>query len=299
MSKEAGMSLKGLNEDVRNLAAGASGSVVEVRARRGAPSSGVAWSADGLVVTAEHTLEEEEGIEIATAGGKELRAELAGRDPSTGIALLRTQGAALTPPRWRDSGTLVTGEMALLAAASRLGPRVSLTTVSVVGEPWHTDNGGRIDRYVETDARLFPGFSGSLVLDWEGKALGLNTAGLRRRTPIVIPGETLARVVKVLAERGTVRRGYLGITTYPVRLPDTVKTQKAGLLVLSVQGGSPAASAGLFLGDVILAVEGQIVESPTALLSQLTEERVGTRLEARILRAGKEEKVALTVAPRA
>lgn len=293
------MSLKSLNEDIRTLTARVSESVVEVRARRGAPSSGVAWSKDGFVVTAEHTLEEDEGIEIATAGGKKLKAEIAGRDPSTGVALLRAEGASLTPPRWRDSGTLVTGEVVLLVAASRLGPRVSLTTVSLVGAPWNTDNGGRIDRYVETDARLFSGFSGSLLLDAEGNALGLNTAGLRRRTPLAIPGETLGRVVAILAERGSVRRGYLGITTYPVRLPDSVTTQKVGLLVLSVQSGSPAASAGLFLGDVILAVDAQIVESPAALLSQLTEERVGTRLEARILRAGREESVPITVAPRA
>jgi S1-C subfamily serine protease len=293
------MSLKNLNEDIRALAARASESVVEVRGRRGAPSSGVAWSNDGLVVTAEHTLEEDEGIEIATAGGKVLQADIAGRDPSTGVALLRAKGTSLTPPRFRDSGAVKAGEVVLLVAASRLGPRVSITTVSLAGGPWHTDNGGRIDRYVETDARLFSGFSGSLLLDAEGEALGLNTAGLRRRTPLVIPGETLGRVVRILAERGSVRRGYLGITTYPVRLPESVSTQKVGLLVLSVQGGSPAASAGLFLGDVILAVDGQSVESPAALLSQLTEERVGTRLETRILRAGREEKVSLTVAPRA
>jgi S1-C subfamily serine protease len=292
------MSLKNLNESIRALAAQGTESVVEVRARRGAPSSGVAWSAEGLVVTAEHTVEEDEEIEIATAGGKTHGAEIAGRDPSTGVALLRAQGASLTPPRWRNSNTLVSGEIALLVAASRPGPRVSLTTVSFVGAPWHTDHGGRIDRYVETDSRLFSGFSGSLLLDAEGQALGLNTAGLRRRTPLVIPGETLGRVVKILAERGTVRRGFLGVTTYPVRLPESVKTQKVGLLVLSVQSGSPAASAGLFLGDVILAVDGESVGSSTALLSKLSEDRVGTRLEARILRAGREESASITVAAR-
>jgi len=272
--------------------------VVEVRAGRRMPSSGVAWPGDGLVATALHTIEDDEGIEIRTSRGESFPAEIAGRDPSTGIALLRAKNASFAIPAWGDTAKLEPGEVLVLVASSSHGQRVSLTTASVVSGEWTTDQGGRIARYIETDARLFPGFSGSLLLSADGRALALNTAGLRRRTPLAIPVETLRRVVASLLEHGEVRRGFLGITTYPIRLPDTVKSQRAGLLVLSVQEGSPAGKAGLFLGDVLLSVGGRSVDSPAALFSVLGEERVGKALEARILRMGKEESVSVVVGSR-
>ncbi|MGH9389746.1 MAG: S1C family serine protease, partial [Vicinamibacteria bacterium] len=272
--------------------------VVEVRARRRTSSSGVAWPGDGLVVTALHTVEEEEGIEIRTARGETFPAVIAGRDPSTGIALLRAKTASFAIPPWGDTARLEAGDLLVLVASSSNGRRVSLTTASVVSGEWTTDQGGRIDRYVETDARLFPGFSGSLLLAADGRALALATAGLRRRTPLAIPIETLRRVVDSLLEHGEVRRGFLGITTYPIRLPDSVKSQRTGLLVLSVSGGSPAEKAGLFLGDVLLSIDGRSVDSPAVLFSLLGEERIGKALEARILRTGKEEGVSVVVGSR-
>jgi S1-C subfamily serine protease len=292
------MGLAKLNEDIRSVVAKAGDSVVEVVARRRGPSSGVAWPGDGLVVTALHTVEEDEGIEIRTSRGESFPAEIAGRDPSTGIALLKANRGSFAIPAWGDTAKLEAGEVLVLVASSSHGPRVSLTTASVVGAEWTTDQGGRIDRYIETDARLFHGFSGSLLLGADGRALALATAGLRRRTPLAIPVETLRRVVEKLQKHGEVRRGFLGITTYPIRLPDSVKTQRAGLLVLSVQSGSPAEKAGLFLGDVLLAVEGRSVDSPAILFSLLGEERIGKALDARILRTGKEESVSVVVGTR-
>ncbi len=292
------MGLASLNEEIQSVVRKAGDSVVEVRARRRMPSSGVAWPGDGLVVTALHTVEDEEGIEIRTARGESFPAEIAGRDPSTGVALLRAKNASFAIPAWGDTATLEPGEVLVLVASSANGRRVSLTTASVVGGVWTTDQGGRIDRYVETDARLFPGFSGSLLLAADGRALALATAGLRRRTPLAIPVETLRRVVESLLQHGQVRRGFLGITTYPIRLPDSVKSQRAGLLVLSVQQGSPAEKAGLFLGDVLLGIDGRAVDSPGVLLSILGEERIGKPLEARILRTGREERVPIVVGSR-
>jgi S1-C subfamily serine protease len=292
------MALASLNEDIRSIVAKAEGSVVEVRARRGLPSSGAAWPGEGLVVTALHTVEEDEGIEIRTARGESFSAEVAGRDPSTGIALLRAKNASFAIPAWGDTAKLQAGELLVLVASSSFGHRVSLTSASVVGSEWTTDSGGRIDRYLEIDARLFPGFSGSLLLGADGWGLALATAGLRRRTPLAIPVETLRRVVEKLLKHGEVRRGFLGITTYPIRLPESVKSQRSGLLVLSVAEGSPAEKAGLYLGDVLLSVDGRSLDSPTTLLSLLGEERIGKALEARILRTGKEESVSIVVGSR-
>ena len=292
------MGLVRLNEDIQSVVKKAGESVVEVRARRRASSSGVAWPGDGLVVTALHTVEDEEGIEIRTGRGESFPAEIAGRDPSTGIALLRAKKASFAIPAWGDTAKLEPGEVLVLVATSSHGRRVSVTTASVVSGEWTTDQGGRIDRYLETDARLFPGFSGSLLLAADGRALALNTAGLQRRTPLAIPVETLRRVVDELLEHGEIRRGFLGITTYPIRLPESVKSQRAGLLVLSVQEGSPAEKAGLFLGDVLLAIEGRSVDSPAVLFSFLGEERIGKTLEARIFRTGKEQIVSVVVGSR-
>jgi S1-C subfamily serine protease len=292
------MTLSSLNEDLKALFDRASASVLEVRARRRMPSSGVAWSADGLVVAAEHTVEEEGRIEIATSRGETFDAEVVGRDPTTGVALLSAKKARLSVPEWRETSGLAAPELVVVVAASKAGRRASLAAASVVSGEWSTDSGGRIERYIETDARLFPGFSGSLALDANGRSIGIHSAGLRRRTPLVIPTETLRRVVGSLVEHGEVRRGFLGITTYPIRLPEEVKSQRVGLLVLSVLRGSPAHDAGLSLGDVILGVNGRLVESPAALLSELTAEKVGKRIDARILRTGREETISITVAAR-
>jgi S1-C subfamily serine protease len=292
------MGLVSLNGEIQSVVRKAGDSVVEVRARRRMPSSGVAWPGEGLVVTALHTVEEDDGIEIGTTRGESFPAEIAGRDPSTGIALLRAKKASFAIPAWGDTAKLEPGEILVLVSSSSHGRRVSMTTASVVGGVWTTDQGGRIDRYVETDSRLFPGFSGSLLLGADGRALALATAGLRRRTPIAIPVETLRRVIESLLEHGEVRRGFLGITTYPIRLPDSLESQRAGLLVLSVQEGSPAGKAGLFLGDVLLAIDGRTVDSPSALLSILGEERIGKPLDVRILRTGKEESVSVVVGSR-
>ena len=150
---------------------------------------------------------------------------------------MRAKNASFAIPAWGDTAKLEAGELLIQVAASSSGRRISLTAASVVAGEWTTDQGGRILRYIETDSRLFPGFSGSLLLSAEGHALALNTAGLRRRTPLAIPVETLRHVVEKLLKHGDVRRGFLGITTYPIRLPDTVKSQSTGLLVLSVQAG--------------------------------------------------------------
>jgi serine protease DegQ len=292
------MALKELNDEIQKIARKASGSVWEVRARRRAPSTGVAWSKDGLLVTAAHTLEEEDGFDVVGPSGETHRAAVVGRDPSTDVALLRAEKAELSVPDWGDTTGLEAGSLAVVVAASRLGRKVVLTATSLVGNGWNTESGSRVDRYIETDCRLFPGFSGSLVLDVSGKGIGIGTAAFGRRSALSIPIETVRRVTGSLLEHGEVKRGFLGITSYPVRLPEKVKSQRAGLLVLSVQDGSPASEAGLFLGDVILTSDGSVVDSPTALLSHLGEDRIGKKLEIGILRAGRQESIPVTVGER-
>ena len=247
---------------------------------------------------ANHTLHWDDDIEVLTADGSSGRGEVLGRDPSTDVALLRVSGLELEEPSWRPAETATAGELAVVVAASPMGPRVLLTSFSVVSEAFTASGGGRIPRYLETALPLFPGLSGSPLLDPSGGLHGMCTTGLARRAPLLVPAETLGSVVESLREHGAIPRGFLGVTTIPVRLPEAGARQGVGLLILSVQPESPAARAGLFLGDVLLSFEGNAIDSPLDLLSRLTEERIGTKVPIEILRAGSERRLDVEIAAR-
>ena len=134
-----------------------------------------------------------------------------------------------------------------------------------------------------------------------GRVLGINTAGISRATVNLIPTSTVRRVAEALLAHGPVRRGYLGIGTQPARLPAELAErlgQPSALLILSVQPGSPAAQAGLVLGDVLLAFAGIPLRHPGELLPLLDEERVGKEVTLSILRAGEVRDVRVTVGAR-
>lgn len=283
-----------LSNSISRIAAEARPSVVAVYGRRGAPSTGIVWNGDGIVLASAHTLESEGDIALATMDGREVTSALVGRDPGTDIAVLRSSELDKPAPEWTDSSHVEAGHQTVVLAPRR----VALAIVAAVDDAWTTESGGKLDRRIEIDVNRFRGFSGSLLLDGGGGALGMNTTALARRTALTIPTETLRRVVDDLVEHGGVRRGFLGITTSPVRLPETVPSQDVGLLILSVQPGSPAADAGLFLGDVVLAVDGELADSATALLAYLGAERIGKSIDVRILRAGEETTVSVRLGER-
>src|SRR6266704_299356 len=173
--------------------------------------------------------------------------------------------------------------------------------VSVRGEAWRTPSGGRLDHYVQTDLARHPGFSGGLLVGAGGEALGLNTTGLLRGATLAVTGSTLRRGVEALVAHGQVRRGFLGIGTYPVRLPAALEKeagQPVALMLVSVEPGSPADKAGLRLGDALLTFAGQALRHPSDLLGLLDAERIGAEVTVRLLRAGELREVALTVGTR-
>ncbi len=165
-----------------------------------------------------------------------------------------------------------------------------LGVVSQLGEVWHTPRGGRIERYIETDLAPEPGFSGGLAFDTQGQALGMNAAGLLRGVPLLVEKSTLDRIVAALLAHGRVRRGYLGVGTQAVRLPAASAlgpAQNFGLLVSSVQAGSPAERAQLLLGDVLLTLGTTLLTDASALQATL-EDAEGQTLPLAILRAGQQ-----------
>ena len=272
--------------------------VVGVLGRRRGPSSGVVWD-DGLVVTAHHVLEWDEGIEVTLADGATAGATLVGRDPTTDVALLRVAAAGLAPAHWADAPPRV-GHLALGLSRAR-GLRAGQGIVTAVGGPWRTAAGGLIDRLVETDVGPYPGFSGGLLIDTAGAGLGLNTAGLLRGAGVAVPPATLQRVVAALLEHGQVRRGFLGVGTMPVRLEAAASAaagQAGGLMITSVQPGGPAEQAGVLLGDVLLAFDGHATTSPRDLVARLDHDRVGHPATLRFLRAGQPLELDVTVGSR-
>ena len=274
--------------------------VVRVEGRRRGPSSGIAWSADGVMVAAHHNVEWDEDIAVGLADGSTARANVVGRDATTDVVVLRAPVTGLAVPDWA-SETPKVGHLSLALTRPGRTVRASLGVVHALGDEWRTPAGGRVDRYLQTDIGLQPGFSGSLLVDLAGRAIGMNNAGLLRGTSLALPPATLRRVVEALVAHGHVRRGFLGIGTIPVRLPAALEKavgQRAGLLVTSVADESGAARAGLLLGDVIVAVEGKGVSGPGDLLPFLEEDRIGQSLAARIVRAGEPRDVAIGVGVR-
>ncbi|PYQ15811.1 MAG: serine protease [Acidobacteria bacterium] len=290
-----------LSDRLASVAASAGAAVVRVEGRRRAASSGVVFGADGAVVTAHHCLDWDEGIRVGLADGVTVPAALVGRDPSTDLALLRVQATGLATPSWTGPEEARVGQLVLGLSRPERGIRAGLGVVSATGEAWRTPAGSRVDRYIEADLALHAGFSGGLVVDASGRALGIETAGLVRGTAVVLPAPTVRRVAESLAAHGHVRRGFLGVGTMPVRLgaeQEKALGQPTALLVTSVQPDSAAARAGVLLGDALLAFDGHALHRPGDLFARLDEDAIGRRATLRVLRAGEVRDVAAQVGAR-
>lgn len=279
---------------VADLVERISPSLVRVDAGHRFGGTGTAWSED-LVVTASHVVERDEDIELGLDGDKTVKATVVGRDETTNIALLRASGAKLTPAKFRSLDGLRVGHFTVAVARPGKTVRASFGIVSVLGGEFQTRPGARIERWLESDADIAAGWSGGVLLDLDGSALGVNNRGLVRHAHLTIPHVTLERVVSELAAHGKVRRGYLGVGVHRVALQDAISSQlgrkqDAGVLVHAVEPKSHADSAGVFVGDILVAIDGAKVESPWELASVLRD-KVDAEVAIELVRAGKVETI--------
>lgn len=292
--------LAALSRRTAALVSASSAHVVRVDGRRRGPASGVVWSSDGLIVTAHHVIERDEELEVGLPSGETVPATLVGRDPSTDLALLRASATGLAPAPWTDEPP-ATGELVLAISRPGVRPRASLGLLARTAGEFRAAGGGRVDRWVEASLELAPGLSGSLGVAAGGSAVGLASAGLVRGTVLVVPPSTLRRVADALLAHGAVRRGFLGVTTLPVRLPAPAAAragQQSALLVSAVEDGSPADRAGLLLGDALLSLAGAPLAHAGDLLGLLEEERIGQSVPVRLVRAGEVRELPVTVGAR-
>ena len=289
-----------LSSGLAAAAAAAGPSIVRVDARRRTPATGVIWSADGLIVTANHVVRQD-AARVGLADGEEVDAVVIGRDPSTDLAVLKVEKTGLAAASRADLDTARVGHLVLALGRPGRTVQATLGIVSALGAAWRTGGGGDVDRYLQTDVVMYPGFSGGPLVDGDGALLGINSSGLVSGVSVALPVTTVARVVEALLTHGRVRKGYLGVSTQKVALPEELRgalEQKAGLLVVMVEPQSPAHAGGVLLGDTIVELDGEPVTDHQALVGLLSGERVGQAVVMHVIRGGVATKLTVTIGER-
>jgi S1-C subfamily serine protease len=265
-------------------------SVVQVQGRR-RPASGLVYAED-TVLTTVHALGREDDLHVRRHDGDSLDAELSGWDPTTGLALLRVSGLNSQPiaPEALPAQNARVGQLALAVARSWSNAvTASAGIISVIGGPLPTGRRRAIDQVIRTTAPMHDGFAGGAFLDPSGRLLGVATAASIRGLGVIIPAAIAWKTAATLREHGGLKRGYLGIAGQPVALSEQQQTalgREDGLLVMGVTSASPAAAAGVLVGDVVLEFDGHSIHSPEDLLDLLLGDRVGRSVTLRLLRGG-------------
>ncbi|PYM95162.1 MAG: LuxR family transcriptional regulator [Candidatus Rokuibacteriota bacterium] len=284
-----------LSDELAGAVQQAARAVVAVHGRPRVPSTGIHWRS-GLIVTASHTVQTDDDLTVTSPSGQSVPAAVVGRDAALDVAVLRIGACDAEVADVGESDVVRVGHMVLAVAT---GPRASWGVISAIGAA----RSRRAESDVfSLDLTLYPGFSGGPLVDARGAVVGLNTSGASRHLQLAIPAKAVGRVVDAVVRHGRIPRAYLGVSTQPIRVPEGFReehgqSQRTALIVVEVQAGSPAA-AGLLVGDVILSLDGTAVTDPLDLRAALPSERIGQRVRASVIRAGRALDVDLTIGER-
>ncbi|MBI4771999.1 MAG: trypsin-like peptidase domain-containing protein [Chloroflexi bacterium] len=292
-----------LSDDMADSVARAAQSAVAVYGRAHVPGTGIVWSADGYIVTADHVLQRDEEITVALPDGASVAATVVGRDPANDLALLKAEADGLTPGEWLPLDSLRVGQLVLaLGRPGREAVSATLGVVSAVGKSGRSGR-RRLEAYVQTDVVMYPGYSGGPLVAPGGKVAGLNSSALARGASLALPWETVNAVATALKQHGRMRRGYLGVGSNPVRLAQSLALagklgQSGGLLLQSVEPGSPAERGGLLQGGILVGMAGAPVEGMDDLQAALGPEAVGKAVVMKVIRGGELRELTVTVGER-
>jgi S1-C subfamily serine protease len=279
-----------LSADLAGLVRDVAPSLVSIQSAR-ARSTGFSWR-PGLIVAAENALADNGENSIIAHDGASGPAHIVGRDPSTDVALLRIERTDL-PKAAPAAAAPAAGALAVVAGAREGAPSAALGVVSFVGPQWRSLRGGVIDARIELDAALARSSEGGLVLDASGQALGMAVFGPRRRT-LIIPMATIGRVAELLATKGRIARGYLGLGLQPVKLDDG----GTGAMAISVDAKGPGAAAGIRQGDIIVTWNGEPIRGVHQLVRALGPDSVGACVSLPVRRGGAPIETTLTIGER-
>ncbi len=288
MSQNPGGILQTISGEIERIAESAGRSVVSVRSGHG-NGSGIAWD-EHTVVTAYHVVRGAEEVGIVTEDGKKLTGKLTGSFRRSDIAVMTVEGSVSPIERGASDG-LKSGQF-VLALANPFAARASVTSGIITGANRSIGGwwGMTIENAIITDARVNPGYSGGPLVDATGRLIGMNVAYVSKRG-IAVPVDTISKIVQRLATGKPFKRAYLGIISNPVALPEEVSSddqvrQEAGVMVFSVENGTPAKQSGLSFGDVILRFNGKTVSNSEDLTSLLGEDAIGKQAKLSVLRGG-------------
>ncbi len=292
--------LSTLSNDMADAVEQAGRTLVLVNGRQRQPASGVVFG-QNLVLTADHVLEREDNLTIMTGDGRSLGAQFAGRDPSSDLAVLRVDDLGIDPAGTASEEARAGQFVLAVGRPSPNGVMASLGIVSSVGGPLRTRRGGMLERFIQTDATPYPGFSGGPLVGTNGTVLGITTTGLIGGVTLAIPSTIAWRIGETISNQGYIKRGYLGISSQPVQIPEAQRAgreQDRGLLIVRVEDNSPAQQGGLLLGDILVALDGQTVTDTDDLQALLAGERVDTTVPVDVLRGGNLQTVQVKIGRR-
>jgi S1-C subfamily serine protease len=290
--------LQSFSNAVAQLAESVSPAVVNVSSGR-RNGTGVVWSGDGHIVTANHVLGRSTETTVTLGDGRELKAKVIGRDHYTDVALLKVEADGLMEIKRGNGNGLKVGQF-VLALANAFGKSASATSgiVTSAGRSMRGWWGVVIENAVVSDAKLNPGYSGGPLVDASGNMLGMNVAYFGGRG-IAISIETLKEIAGKLSRDGRIKKGFLGVVVEPIELPEELAKapgigQDEGLLVRAVDGESPAKEAGVAIGDVILRLGDTKAPTEYELHRALTGEVVGKPVSLWVLRGEKLTELRIT-----
>jgi len=270
--------------------------------------SAVAITPDGFAITSAHVVGKTTEGSATFSDGRELSYRVVGADPLSDLAVVRVQASDLAVATLGDADALKVGQL-VVAVGNPLGFEGSVTAgvVSALGRSFATQagrNGRIVENVIQTDAALHPGNSGGALVSSDGLVVGINTAvvgpwvgqGLGLAVPI---NATTRRIIGELMSDGRVRRAYLGIAGAPRPLPPKAARlvdRRRGVEVSEVVDGSPAETAGVRRGDIVVEVDGAAIEDVADLQRIMVADRIGRAVQVTVLRAA--GRVELEITPR-
>jgi S1-C subfamily serine protease len=291
--------LKSLSEATSALIKKTSESVVSVKAQM-SHGTGVILTKDGYIVTCNHVLAGCSAVKIGQ-GEKTFNAKIVGTDPYNDVALLKAERGEFTPIEMGDSEKLSVGQyvLALANPFNRQQPTATSGMVTSVNSTLRGWRGTHMENIIATDAQLNPGFSGGPLVDVQGRLIGINTAYVWQRG-IAIPVNKVKTVADRLMTGKTAQRGYLGVIANTVAIPEEIAEQagleqETGVMIFSVEQGSPARKAGLAMGDVLVKFNGKPVNDFYDLPRLLSEDVIGKETKVTIIR--RENLIETTIVP--